>query len=126
MLAGLAGWIGRPDVLAGSAGWLGWLAGAARIPGHSPVEGNRVLWGPHSTIQMATGNKLQATNQRYELQVMSYKLQATGGSHPPARPPVRPAFLGGHHLGARVARLLERDRRDDGRRRAAHQLLTGY
>ena len=40
LLAGLAGWIGPPDVLAGSAGWLCWLAGAARIPGYCPGGGN--------------------------------------------------------------------------------------
>ena len=37
LLDGLAGWIGAPNVLAGSAGW---LAGAARIPGHCPEGGN--------------------------------------------------------------------------------------
>ena len=40
LLAGLAGWIAAPDVLADSAGWLGWLAGVARIPGHCPGVGN--------------------------------------------------------------------------------------
>ena len=50
LLAGLARWIGPPDVLAGSVGWLGWLAEAARIESTTPGGGKWKYLGPTNNL----------------------------------------------------------------------------